>query len=69
MFFSVKKLKPCPFCGAKATLIANQDKVPCTFSIKLKHEDWCVMANLCLNDYRESERAIKAWDTRADVKS
>ena len=58
----MSELKPCPFCGGKATsvLYHNRNLSFIRYFVKCQH---CLVAT---ENYEKRETAIKAWNRRAD---
>ena len=57
------KLKPCPFCGGNA-----YDHLKYSFHAnKQRHAVKCTKCNAYM-EYRDKKSAIKAWNTRTEVK-
>lgn len=60
----MKKLKPCPFCGKRATLVTyGEGKQGKRFDVRCEH-DGCIFVATGMRDTKES--AIEAWNRRAD---
>ena len=55
------KLKPCPFCGGKASLVTahNKDLTWLRYHVKC---DGCLTTT---DNYKKAEHAIEAWNRRA----
>ncbi|MBQ7578130.1 MAG: Lar family restriction alleviation protein [Synergistaceae bacterium] len=60
-----EKLKPCPFCGCEAVLMTHYD----TVYKEISHFVTCSYCGVCTKYYLSSEKAISAWNTRAEDKS
>lgn len=61
------KLKPCPFCGSNAIVIANNYRHnQTTFCVKCNNDDCRVIP--VTYEYSEMNNAIEAWNKRADTK-
>ena len=54
------ELKPCPFCGGKATMY--------TFSVVKDYHVSCDGCGAYSDDYRTPKKAAAAWNRRAEVK-
>ena len=56
------ELKPCPFCGGKAFSI----NVLPTFGFDVMYRAICEDCNISTPPKRTKEKAIKAWNRRAE---
>jgi len=61
------KLKPCPFCGGEGkTEFLDVDKSTEKIHSAFCDDDNCVGSNCMWADFPTKEKAIAAWNTRAD---
>lgn len=55
-------LKPCPFCGGKATIVINPFSKPKTYDV------CCVCCTAKIKGYTNEELAELNWNTRVNEK-
>lgn len=57
------KLKPCPFCGSKATMHRDSWDTPSGKAVRF----WvrCSKCGACSEEYLTEEKAEEAWNRRA----
>lgn len=58
------KLKPCPFCGGEAKIIGERVNNKELYLVKCRDNDCDVQP--FTDSFRSMDRAIKAWNTRAE---
>lgn len=66
----MNELKPCPFCGSKASLCSPADRHGRFYVACMGSDCWCAMGEYYDPDgmpdhrYYTDEQAIEAWNTR-----
>ena len=60
------KLKPCPFCSAKAELLQDEDEIGPFFTLGCSDEHCIAYWAYYTEDEIPIDRAIDVWNTRSE---
>ncbi len=54
------ELKPCPFCGALATLVRAGE----TYTVKIRHSNDCYLHKIIIPGSFTKEAVVRKWNRR-----